>query len=209
MVALFAAAGATVHVPARGAVSAPAHALPPVDVTDDPAVTALFASLPPLWASIHIVGGFAMKPFLETSLSDLRAKLDVNLVSAFLCTREAVRNMARESAATAPRGGRIVNVASLAADQPGSQVAPYAIAKRGVVALTEAAAQAGKAAGILVNAVAPLTIDTPANRLSMPGADFATWATPDEIAQVILFLASPHNTLTTGSVVKLPGRGSA
>jgi NAD(P)-dependent dehydrogenase (short-subunit alcohol dehydrogenase family) len=60
--------------------------------------------------------------------------------------------------------------------------------------------------GILVNAVAPSIIDTPANRAAMPKADHAAWPKPEEIAATIAFLASPDNKVTTGGVVPVPGR---
>ena len=59
--------------------------------------------------------------------------------------------------------------------------------------------------GILVNAVAPSVIDTPANRAAMPKADHAAWPKPVDIAATIAFLASPDNKVTTGAVVPVPG----
>lgn len=196
VVEAFVAAGATVHLP--GAVATGAHALPRVDLTDDAAVVALFASLPPLWASVHVAGGFLWRSLLEASLAELRSQLDVNLATAFLCTREAGKNMRG-------RGGRIVNVASRAAETPGAGHAVYAPAKAAVVALTKAAALELRGEGVLVNAVAPTIIDTPANRRAMPDARHDRWARPDQVARTILWLASPVNELTTGAVLPVGG----
>ncbi|MBC8134207.1 MAG: SDR family NAD(P)-dependent oxidoreductase, partial [Deltaproteobacteria bacterium] len=80
-----------------------------VDLIDESAVTAFYAALPSeLWASVHLAGGFAMGGITETSLGDLRSQIDMNVVTAFLCCREAVRRFRLR-----PRGGggRIVNVA--------------------------------------------------------------------------------------------------
>jgi NAD(P)-dependent dehydrogenase (short-subunit alcohol dehydrogenase family) len=103
-------------------------------------------------------------------------------------------------------GGRIVNVISRAALAPGDGSIAYTASKAEVAALTEALAAEVLADRILVNAIAPSIIDTPANRASMPKADFATWPTPAEIAQVVGFLAGPANTLISGALIPVYGR---
>jgi NAD(P)-dependent dehydrogenase (short-subunit alcohol dehydrogenase family) len=187
----FEAAGAVVHAPARS-----------LDVTDEGVIAELYASLPPLWASVHVVGGFLWRPLLETALADLRAQLDVNLGSAFLCTREAARQMLG-------RGGRIVNVASRIAEAPAPGMAAYASSKAALVALTKTAALELRGHGILVNAVAPTIIDTPANRAAMPAAPHDSWARPAQIARAIAWLASPENELVTGALVPVGGADGA
>ncbi|MEO0483928.1 MAG: SDR family NAD(P)-dependent oxidoreductase, partial [Planctomycetota bacterium] len=106
-----------------------------------------FAAQEPLWASIHIVGGFAMAPIVETSNADLRKQLEMNTVSAFGSVREAKRRM--------PKGGRIVNVAARPAlfAELGSGMAAYAASKAAVAAITQAAAEEFWKDGVLVNAV--------------------------------------------------------
>jgi NAD(P)-dependent dehydrogenase (short-subunit alcohol dehydrogenase family) len=74
------------------------------------------------------------------------------------------------------------------------------------VAFTIALAEEVAKLGILVNAVAPSTMDTPANRAAMPKADHAAWPKVEEVAATILFLASPQNTVTRGGVVPVYGR---
>jgi NAD(P)-dependent dehydrogenase (short-subunit alcohol dehydrogenase family) len=201
VVEAFVAAGATCHLPER-APSQPqrpgAHAIPGVDLTDEEAVRALYAGLPPLWASIHLAGGYAGAPITRTSLGDLNAQLQQNLVTAFLCCREAVRKLGSG-------GGRIINVSSRAALVPSGGSIAYAASKAAVVALTRSLAEEVKPQGILVNAVAPSTIDTPANRAAMPDAAHARWPKPAEVARAILWLASPENTLTSGAVVPVYG----
>jgi len=175
---------------------------PALRLDDEAQATAFFATLPPLWASIHLVGGFAMKPLVETSYADFEAQWRINTVSCFLCCREAARNMLATG-----QGGRIVNVASRAALAPPASMASYVAGKAGVVGLTQSIAAELLGDKILVNAVAPSIIDSPANRAAMPKADHASWPTPVEIAQAIAFLASPENTLTSGAVVPVYGRG--
>jgi NAD(P)-dependent dehydrogenase (short-subunit alcohol dehydrogenase family) len=85
-------------------------------------------------------------------------------------------------------------------------MAAYTASKAAVAALTVALAEEVAKLDILVNAVAPSTIDTPANREAMPKADHAAWPKADEIARTILFLASPDNRVTRGAVVPVYGK---
>src|SRR5262245_11960324 len=123
VVEAIAGAGATVHVPVRrsaaaGAVPSGVRLVAGVDLTDEAAVTAFYAGLPRLWASVHLAGGFAGAPLLDTKLDLLRGQLDVNLVTAFLCCREAARNIGGA-------GGRLVNVGSRAALEPAGGAVAY------------------------------------------------------------------------------------
>jgi NAD(P)-dependent dehydrogenase (short-subunit alcohol dehydrogenase family) len=125
----------------------------------------------------------------------------MNLVTAFLCSRGAVNAMGG-------RGGRIVNVAARPALEPrsGAGMAAYTASKAAVVAFTIALAEEVAKLGILVNAVAPSTMDTPANRAAMPKADHAAWPKVEDVAATILFLASPQNAVTRGAIVPVYGR---
>ncbi|MBI1203398.1 MAG: SDR family NAD(P)-dependent oxidoreductase [Rhodopseudomonas sp.] len=171
------------------------------DLASEAAVAALYAGPAP-WASIHIAGGFAAGRVADTDKAGLMAQLDGNLVSCFLCCRAAVRAM------QAGGGGRIVNVAARPALEPrgGAGMTAYTIAKSGVAALTVALAEEVASEGILVNAVAPSIMDTPANRAAMPKADFASWPKIEEVAATILFLASADNRVTRGAIVPVYGK---
>jgi len=210
-------AGATCHVPDRSAAGPGAsgarderlRVVPGVDLTDEGAVRAFYDGLPRLWASIHCAGGFAMAPVEKISASDFTHMMSLNALSAFLCSREAVRKM-RASArggGEAP-GGRIVNVVAQAGVEPrrGASMTAYTASKAAVAALTEALAEEVAAEGIWVNAVAPSIMDTEANRAAMPGADFSRWPKVEEVAAAIVFLASPANAAARGTVVKVYGR---
>lgn len=184
--AAFRAAGAVVHAPARAE----------LDLFDEAAVAKYYAALPDLWASVHVAGGFSMAPVTETSLEDFTGQWRINTVTAFLACREAVRRMRAGKS-----GGRIVNVAARAAvDHPGGKLA-YVSAKSALAGLTRSLAAECRAEGILANAVLPDTIDTPANRAAMPGADFSKWTRPEAIASAILWLASPANATVTGALL--------
>ncbi len=210
VVELLLSRGATIHIPmveaelpahAAWRTHANVHAAPKVSLDDEAQVTAFYGALPELWASIHLVGGFAMSKVAETSLADFEKQWRLNTVTSFLTCREAVRAIRKSG-----KGGRIVNVAARPVVQPVGGMISYVTAKAGVASITQTLAAELLGENILVNAVLPSTIDTPANRSSMPKADFATWPKPAEIAETIAFLASAQNTLTTGTLVPVYGR---
>ena len=203
VVAAFIAAGAECHLPILGAVTmaplAGGHVTGNVNLGDESAVAAYYGALPPLAASIHLAGGFKARPIAETSLADLQQQLDINLMTAFLCCREAVKVMRKSG------GGRIVNVAARVVESPGAGAVAYTVAKAAVAALTRALAAEVRDDGILVNAIMPSIIDTPANRAAMPKAAVERWPKPGEIAEAVLWLASPANRLTSGALVPVYG----
>jgi NAD(P)-dependent dehydrogenase (short-subunit alcohol dehydrogenase family) len=174
---------------------------PNSDLADEAAVTRLFAGPPNLWASIHLAGGFAMAPVGKTGKADLMHQLDMNFVSCFLCCRAAINAMAGKE-------GRIVNVAARPALEwrSGAGMAAYTASKSAVAALTVALAEEVAKQGVLVNAVAPSIMDTPANRQAMPKADHAAWPKVEEVARAILSLASPDNKVTRGAIVTVYGK---
>jgi NAD(P)-dependent dehydrogenase (short-subunit alcohol dehydrogenase family) len=206
------AAGATCHVPYRGETAG--QVIPhrdhkqvtlhgQIDLTDEDAVDRFYRQIPNLWASIHLAGGFAPGRIAAAGKSVLASQLDVNLMTCYLCCRSTVVAMTTNSA-----GGRIVNVAARPALEwrGGAGMAAYAASKAAVAAFTVALAEEVAKNNILVNAVAPSILDTPANRQAMPKADHAAWPKVEEVAQTILFLASPANKVTRGAVVPVYGR---
>ena len=186
--------------PHRG--NAKAKLISVADLADEAMVAKVYDGVTP-WASIHIAGGFAPGKVADTDKAALMAQLDGNLVSCFLCCRAAVNAML-----AAGNGGRIVNVAARPALEPrtGAGMTAYTIAKTGVAALTMALAEEVAKDGILVNAVAPSIMDTGANRAVMPKANFDLWPKVEEVAAMIVFLASPDNKVTRGAVVPVYGK---
>jgi NAD(P)-dependent dehydrogenase (short-subunit alcohol dehydrogenase family) len=185
------ARGATVHL----------ADLPEVDTTNEAAVTRWFASVPAPLASIQLVGGFAMAPLVDTSAADLERMWRLNTLSCFLACREAARAMR-----AAGSGGRLVNVAARPVLQPVAGMTAYVASKASVAAITQALAVELAGDRILVNAIVPSLIDSPANRAAMPNADFSGWPKPAQIAETIAFLASEDNALTSGTLVPVYGR---
>ena len=172
-----------------------------VDVTNEEQVNAFYRGVDDLWASIHVVGGFQMGSITETSADQFRSMFDLNVMTCFLCSREAVRKMR-----TGKGGGRIINIGARPAIQPTGGLIAYTTAKAGVTSLTQSLAEEVKGENILVNAALPSIMDTKANRAAMPDADFDTWPKVDEVAETIAFLASPTNALTSGALVPVYGR---
>jgi NAD(P)-dependent dehydrogenase (short-subunit alcohol dehydrogenase family) len=171
------------------------------NLADEAAIAGLYQGIAPLWASIHIAGGFAAGPLAKTEVAAIRQQIDMNLMSCMLCCRAAVNAMGGN-------GGRIVNVAARAALEwrSGAGMVAYTASKTAVAALTAALAEEVAKDSILVNAVAPSIMDTPANRQAMPKADFALWPKVEEVAATIVFLASPDNRVTRGAVVPVYGK---
>jgi NAD(P)-dependent dehydrogenase (short-subunit alcohol dehydrogenase family) len=150
---------------------------------------------------INIVGGYAGGDFVaETPFAEVERMLNLNFRTAYLGCQAALRAMLPRQT------GRIVNVASKGALRGAAGHAGYAAAKSAVMRLTETLAEETLTSGVNVNAVLPSMIDTPANRAAMPDADRTHWVSPDDVAQVMLFLASPAAWCVNGACIPV-GRG--
>jgi NAD(P)-dependent dehydrogenase (short-subunit alcohol dehydrogenase family) len=174
-----------------------------VDLTDaakaKEAIDAAASHFGKLDALINIAGGFAFEAIAEGDPKTWQRMYALNVLTALNASRSAIPHLAKSSS------GRIVNVGAMGALQAGSGMGPYAASKAGVHRLTEALAAEWKGK-ITVNAVLPSTIDTAANRASMPTADFGKWVTPEELANVILFLTSDAASAVTGALLPVSGR---
>jgi NAD(P)-dependent dehydrogenase (short-subunit alcohol dehydrogenase family) len=210
VVARLTRAGAICHVPSRRATSASLaekddrlRIVPGIDLTDETTVDRFYDAVPELWASVHMAGGFAMAPVAETARADFLHMIEMNALTAFLCSRAAVRAIRKTG-----RGGRIVNVSARPGLDPrkGARMAAYATSKAAVAAITLALAEELKDDRILVNAIAPSTIDTAANRRAMPNADTSKWVMPEAAAEAVLQLVSPANMEISGAVLPLYAR---
>ena len=188
-----------------------------LDLTSEEAVTGRFEQIDQLAASIHLAGGFAMSSIEGTSAADFRAMMELNAVTCLLACREAIKAMRRSRklherdgggtlADEADAVGRIVNVSARPAVQPVGGMVAYSASKAAVASITQSLAHETRGEGILINAVLPSIIDSPANRKAMPDADFTAWPKPAQIAETIAFLAGPQNLLTSGALVPVFGR---
>jgi NAD(P)-dependent dehydrogenase (short-subunit alcohol dehydrogenase family) len=172
------------------------------DLTDpDSAKNVVATAGDSLRALVNLVGGFAMGDRVhETPVEDFEQQLRLNLRPTYLMSAAAIPVL------LAAGGGAIVCVSSRAAVQPFAGAAGYITAKRAVLAFVDALHEEYRDDNIRTNAIMPSTIDTPANRKSMPDADFDTWVKPEEIARVISLLCSDDARVTSGAHVPVYGR---
>jgi NAD(P)-dependent dehydrogenase (short-subunit alcohol dehydrogenase family) len=175
-----------------------------VDVTDEAAVEQLVnqvvAKYGRLDAMVNTVGGYAGGiKFWELEKKTFEQMLALNLRSGYALARAAVAPMLKQGF------GAIVNVAAKAAVDHGGGAAAYAASKAAALAMMDSLAADVKGTGVRVNSILPSIIDTEANRRAMPDADFATWPKPENIARVILFLASDEAMVIQGAAVPVYG----
>jgi NAD(P)-dependent dehydrogenase (short-subunit alcohol dehydrogenase family) len=161
----------------------------------------------PRWV-VNLTGGFKAGKVADSTPDDFTFMMDLNLGSAWWSCRAAARRMQSSPAPSGggQGGGCIVNVSSRSAlvAEPGA--AAYAIAKAGVIKLTEVLAAELKASGVRVNAIVPAIIDTPANRASLPEKLIQKAVAPAEIAAVIAYLCSDAAQAITGVAIPTYGR---
>lgn len=187
-----------------------------LDVADEAAVLALFARLDADWGGIDclvnnagIAPGYG--PFESLTVADMERTWAVNLTGAFVCAREAVRRMATDHGGA---GGSIVNVGSKAGVIGGpNEWIHYAASKGGIDTLTLGLAKEFAHRGVRVNCVRPGLIeggfgpwapDDRAERL-LPAIPMQRSADPSEIAEAIVWLASPAASYVTGALVDVSG----
>jgi 3-oxoacyl-[acyl-carrier protein] reductase len=191
------------YVNAKGDTTAERIELGGVDLSDAAqaaqAIDAAAAHFGRLDALVNIAGAFAFETVADGDPATWQRLYAINVTTALQASRAAIPHLVASGA------GRIVNVGAMAALQSGAGMGAYAASKAGVHRLTEALAAELKGK-VTVNAVLPTTIDTPANRRDMPKADFSTWVTADELANVILFLASDAASAVTGALLPVRGR---
>ena len=149
---------------------------------------------------LNTVGGWSgSKSVAETSVQDWEHMLSLNLYSANLLSRAVLPHM------LAAGWGRIVHISSKTALEPRAGQAGYAVAKMGLITLTEVIAAEVKGSGVTANVIVPSIIDTPANRASMPKADPGRWVPPERIAAAMRFLCSEAAASINGARLPIYG----
>jgi len=168
------------------------------------------------WGKIDILinnaGICQFKPFLELTEEEWDRTININLKGYFLCSQAAVKEMAKQ------KSGVIVNIASVAMGQQGiglPNIVHYCASKGGIVAMTEAMALELATYNIRVNAIAPGMIDTPMfdtvkqDPKSIEGllarVPLHRMGEPQEVSNLVLFLASDESSYMTGSTVVVDG----
>jgi NAD(P)-dependent dehydrogenase (short-subunit alcohol dehydrogenase family) len=176
-----------------------------VDVGDEGQIAEFVGAVEKKWGRvdilINLVGGFwGFKTVAETSQAEWQAMFDINLKPTFLCCRAVVPVMQKN------KYGRIVSVSSRTGLTGAGEFAAYAITKGAIKTFTASLAEEVLNDNVLVNAIAPSTIDTEANRKAMPKAKHENWVKPEDIARTLAFLCSDQNQVTSGAVVPVYGR---
>jgi NAD(P)-dependent dehydrogenase (short-subunit alcohol dehydrogenase family) len=174
------------------------------DLLDAAAVASAVGSvtqrLGPVGVLCNIAGGFRMgEPVHETSDATWDFLLNLNVRTVLHTARAVVPGM------LAGGGGAIVSIGAGAALKGGANMGAYAASKSALIRLTESMAAELREGGVNVNCVLPSIIDTPENRKDMPQADPSRWVSPDELANVIAFLASPQAGAIHGASVPVSG----
>jgi len=177
------------------------------DVTDEAAVRSLVDAVVArhgrLDVLVNTVGGYLGGIKLwELEKKTFDQMLNLNLRSGFALARAAVAPMLKQ------RSGAIVNVAAKAAVDHGAGASAYAASKAAAVAMMDSLAEDLRGTGVRVNSILPSIIDTETNRKAMPDADFSAWPKPEDIARVVLFLASDQAKVVHGASVPVFGAGN-
>jgi NAD(P)-dependent dehydrogenase (short-subunit alcohol dehydrogenase family) len=150
----------------------------------------------------HLVGGFTGgQTVSDTDDATWQRMFDANLNSAFHILRAVIPEMRKAG------GGRIIAIGSRQAEEPAATIGAYSASKAALVSLIKTVALENKDAGITANVILPGTIDTPANRKDIPGADVSTWVQPASIASLIVWLAGDGGKDVTGAAIPVYGGG--
>lgn len=169
------------------------------DVTDEAAVRRLVENVirtaGRIDVLVNLVGGFAKGRVVDTDVSLWQRMLTLNLTPAFLLSKAILPHMMEQEK------GRILHIAAWAANEPFPGAAAYLVAKSSLLALIRVLAVESRGSGVTVNGVLPSTIDTPANRISMPKSDRSLWAKPVSIAETLIFLASDEAWQISGATI--------
>ena len=176
-----------------------------VDLADEDAVESAVQATLERFGRIDVlantVGGYrAGTRVHETPLETWDFVLNLNARTAFVISRAVVPAMLEQ------KSGRIIHVSSSAGLQGGPRHAAQSVSKSAVIRLTETLSAELKRSGINANCVLPGTIDTPQNRADMPDARTDRWVQPEEVADVMVFLASDAARAVTGAAIPVYGK---
>ncbi len=148
----------------------------------------------------HTVGGFAGgQSIVDTDDVTFQRMLDLNLNSVFHILQATIPPLRQMG------NGRIIAIGSRAALEPRAGVGAYSASKAAMVSLIRTVALENKDAGLTANVILPGTMDTPANRKSIPNADFSKWVQPSTVASLITWLASDAGKDINGAVIPVYG----
>lgn len=149
---------------------------------------------------VHVLGGFAGGPSIAETTDEMWEHMqNINLTAAFYVFRECIPHLRKSSA------GRLIAIGSLTAEQPHANLGAYVTFKAALAMLVRTVALENGDAGLTANVIMPGTMDTPANRKSMPDAYFSKWVKTDDVADLVLSLADEQARHLTGLAVPIEG----
>lgn len=190
----------------------------PVDLLDETQIVAMFERLRREIGSVDVLvnnaGSFPKYPFFDITREQWDQVHQLNLRASFVCMQQAIAQML-----VAGRGGRVINISSVASQHPATiSNMHYAAAKAGVDALTRGAALEFSGRGITVNSILPgpiaaataMSAAQPSAPVIGPAADRARWlagraGTPQEVAAAVLFFAGAGGAYTSGQTLAVDG----
>jgi NAD(P)-dependent dehydrogenase (short-subunit alcohol dehydrogenase family) len=149
---------------------------------------------------VHLLGGFAGGPLVAETSDEMWSQMqNINLTAAFQVFRETIPHLRKS------KSGRLIAIGSLTAAQPHPNLGAYVTFKAALAMLVQTVAAENADAGLTANVILPGTMDTPANRKSMPDADFSKWAKTDNVADLVLSLAGDQARHLTGLAIPIGG----
>ena len=164
------------------------------------AVEAALARFQRIDCLCNVAGGFRMGPAVHETPAELwKLMMDLNAGTVLNMAQAVVPGM------LAAGSGKIVNIGAGGGLKGAARMAAYSASKSAVIRLTESMSAELRDKGINVNCVLPSTIDTPQNRADMPKADPKKWVTPEDLAQVMLFLCSDGARAIHGAAIPVNG----
>ena len=179
------------------------------DVSDFAAVSAVFGEIVKDFGTVDILvnnaGITCDKLMLAMKENDFDRVVNVNLKGAFNTIKQVYPIFARK------RAGKIINITSVAGITGNAGQTNYASAKAGLIGLTKSVARELAGRGICCNAVAPgfietdMTDNTPLNQQMLAAVPLARMGKPEEVAELVAFLASSKSDYITGSVLQIDG----
>lgn len=179
-----------------------------LDITDEAALAAAASEIGAIDVVVNSAGILGPNaPLLETTAEEWRRVLEVNVLGTVATMRVFVPGMVE-------RGwGRVVNIASMAGKDGNPNLSIYSASKAAVIALTKSAGKELATTGVLVNAVAPAVIATPMNDTTAPEVlahitsliPMQRTGRPEEVAELIAWLASERVSFSTGAVYDVSG----
>lgn len=202
-------AGATVAGVSRsiedGDFAHPSFTAVPAELSSSDAARQVVQAVMDRWgridAVVHLVGGFAGgTPVQGTSEAVWDKMFELNFRSAFRVIQAAVPLLRAQGF------GRIIAIGSRTAAEPAAGLGAYSASKAALVSMMRTVALENSDVGLTANVVLPGTMDTPANRMASPGADYSGWVDPAQVASLVVYLASDAASHISGAVVPVYGR---